>query len=106
MLFRSAHPPADICQDVAGAVFTQSDDDDARLVAVLAGCDRGVDRDDDPGEVAHDRRAVMDDWRWLMDDQVAAPQGAGYILEQLAFELLAADPGALVLPQEVRKGRR
>src|SRR5207248_546130 len=91
-----------IGQNIAVPVGVLAGDDDAGLVGVLAGRRGGIDRHDDPHQV----RDISMDWPARLLDQRAGPKGTGYVVQYLGVELLAAEPGALVLADDLLQKRR
>src|SRR6266403_2154288 len=59
----------------------------------------GSDRHDDPHQV----RDISMDWPARLLDQRAGPKGTGYVVQYLGVELLRAEPGALVLLDDLRQ---
>src|SRR2546423_10398264 len=91
-----------ISKHIAVPVSVLAGDDDAGLVGVLAGRRGGIDRHDDPHQV----RDVSMDWPARLLDQRAGPKGAGDVVQYLGVELLPAEPGALVLADDLLQKRR
>src|SRR6202022_328197 len=91
----------EVGQYIAAAVLVLAGDDDAGLVGVLARTRCRVDGDYDAHQVAHHEPHR----RPRRLDERSAPQRTRHIVEQLAVQFLAAEPGALVFFDDLLEER-